>query len=104
MVKRIRCPCCGMLVWPSQIKKSYTIDVKDMVSLGRGRGFKFNDSEDLGLVALVKAKIKALYNRFFEVEDVTIKTVPSIRSSPGFVFVPAPIMVKPRVLIMPVVR
>lgn len=69
-----------MLVWPSQIEKSHLIDidVKNMSSLGRGKGFKFVDSEDLGLVWLVKNKIRLLYQRYFE-----SATVPPIKFYPG---------------------
>ena len=80
MRKRVRCPCCAMLVWPSQIKKSHLIDidVKNMSSLGRGKGFKFVDSEDSGLVELVKNKIKLLYERFFETTVLRVPTVPGV--------------------------
>jgi len=77
MQKRAKCPLCGMVVWRSQIEKSYNIDILEMNRVvrvkGRG-GFKYTRSEDAGLVALVKAKIKVLYERFIEplVPSVTL--------------------------------
>jgi len=79
MQKRARCPLCGMVVWRSQIEKYHNIDILEMnrVVRAKGRGgFKYTNSEDQGLVALVRAKIKALYERFFEPE-------PSITLVPG---------------------
>lgn len=63
-----------MLVWPSQVEKFHSIDVKSMKSLGKGNGFRYTDSEDQGLVDLVKAKIKSLYERF------------SLNNKPSFIY------------------
>ena len=84
-----------MLVWPSQIEKSHLIDidVKNMSSLGRGKGFKFVDSEDSGLVDLVKNKIKLLYQRYFE----TAVLRPGIRAR-------ASILLGPEVVVFPGVK
>ena len=65
-----------MLVWGSQVEGYHYIDVKSMEPQGRARGFKYTKSEDQGLVDLVRSKIKALYERFFEPE-------PSITLVPG---------------------
>lgn len=99
MQKRVQCPLCGMLVWGSQVEKYHEIDVKSMKSQGRGRGFKYTRSEDVGLVALVRAKIKALYDRYFP----SIKIEPRVHTVPG-ILARAPIPLKPRVLIVPGVR
>ncbi len=72
---RVRCPLCGMLVWPSQVQGQHSIDTMIMTSLGRGRGFKFMDYLDTDLISLVKAKIKSLYERFFESPSIQL-TVP----------------------------
>ncbi|GAH93656.1 unnamed protein product [marine sediment metagenome] len=89
-----------MLVWPSQINKSHSIDVKDMKrvvrEVGRG-GFKYTDSEDAGLVALVRAKIKALYEKYF------VKVVPSVTLQPG-IRARASIHLEPGVVVFPGVR
>ncbi|MBA7660768.1 hypothetical protein ES703_68774 [subsurface metagenome] len=105
MGKRVRCVCCGMLVWPSQIRRSYNIDVKNMTSLGKGKGFKFTDSEDGGLVALVRAKIKSLYERFFG----PVSLAPGIRSRGGVrarggARAPGGVLLRPGILTAPVVR
>lgn len=86
-----------MLVWPSQINKSHSINVKDMSSRGYGKGFKFVDSEDIGLVELVKAKIKTLYEKYF------VKVVPLITLQPG-IRARASILLEPGVVVFPGVR
>jgi len=68
-----------MLIWESQVHKFYNLDVYEMERYVRAEGsggFRYTESEDQGLVALVCAKIKALYERFFEPE-------PSITLVPG---------------------
>lgn len=73
-----------MLVWGSQVEKYHYIDVKSMEPRGRARGFRYTESEDQGLVALVKAKIKSLYERFFEPEpSVTLVPGVSLSRSPA---------------------
>lgn len=82
-----------MLVWPTQINKSHSINVKDMTrvvrEVGRG-GFRYTESEDIGLVSLVKAKIKTLYERYFEstVLKPTLRARASILLGPGVVVFP----------------
>ncbi|GAH92379.1 unnamed protein product, partial [marine sediment metagenome] len=50
-----------MVVWRSQVEKPHNIDIFEVNRVVRAKGsggFKFNKSEDVGLVALVRAKIK----------------------------------------------
>ena len=88
--RRVRCPCCGMLVWASQINKSHDIDVLDMSRIKARGGFKYVPSSDQGLVELVKNKIKALYERYFEstVLRPVIRARASILLEPGVVVFP----------------
>jgi len=65
-----------MVVWESQVRRFYELETFNMVRTDKQRGFKFTNSKDQGLVDLVRAKIKALYERFFEPE-------PSITLVPG---------------------
>jgi len=74
MVQRVRCPVCGLKAWPSQIQKSYDIRAFDAISLGKAHGFRYELSEDISLVELVKLKIKNLYEKFFH----GVSTLPSI--------------------------
>jgi len=100
MQKRVRCPVCGMVVWRSQIEKSHSIDILEMNRVVRPKGsggFKYNRSEDVGLVALVRAKIKALYDKYFE------PVIPSISVTPG-VLLRGSIPLRPSVLVVPGVR
>ena len=81
MQKRVRCALCGMVVWRSQIKRFHDIDVLacDRVSRpGGSGGFRYTESEDIGLVDLVKSKIRLLYQRYFETE-----TIPPLTFYPG---------------------
>ena len=105
MQKRVRCPLCGMLVWSSQINKSHSIDVKHMTRYVRDTGsggFRYTDSEDVGLVALVRAKIKMLYEKYF-MPDITVAFIPSIRSRGG-VRVRGGTLLRPGISTVPVVR
>lgn len=66
--KRVRCPVCGLLAWRSQIEKYHDIDILEQNRVVRPKGsggFKFTKSEDPGLVALVRSKIKNLYEMYF---------------------------------------
>lgn len=86
-----------MLVWPSQVEGQHSIDTMVMTSLGRGRGFKFMDCLDIRLITLIKNKIKALYERFFDPVYPLITIRPGIRTA-------TPVSVVPSILIMPVVK
>ena len=100
MQKRVRCPCCGMLAWRSQIEKSHNIDVLQQNQSKRPKGsggFKYTKSEDPGLVALIKAKIKALYEKYFDHVQPAITIQPYFR-------VATPVRAEPGLRIMPVVR
>lgn len=97
MQKRARCPLCGMVVWRSQIEKSHSIDIlaQNRVVRAKGRGgFKFTRSEDVGLVALVRAKIKTLYEKYFEPVFPSIAVTPRVRAR-------ASILTRPSILIVP---
>lgn len=86
MQKRVRCPICGMVVWRSQIEKSHSIDVLEMnrVVRAKGRGgFKYIKSWDAGLVSLVRAKIKALYEKLFPDNTVQLKVPGELNLNPG---------------------
>lgn len=82
-----------MLVWPSQINRSHSIDILEMSRIKARGGFKYVPSEDKGLVDLVKNKIKALYERYFE----TTVLRPAIRAR-------ASILLRPEVVVFPGVR
>lgn len=77
MVQRARCPLCGMMCWPSQIKKSYDFQVYNPVSLGKAHGFRFELTDDVSLLEIIKWKVKNLYEKFFH----DISTLSSIASS-----------------------
>lgn len=103
MQKRARCPCCGMVVWRSQLEKSHDIDIFEVNRVVRAKGsggFKFTASEDVGLVALVRAKIKALYEKYFT--PVSVALVPNVRSRGG-VRVRGGVLLRPGISTVPVV-
>lgn len=89
-----------MVVWRSQIEKSHNIDIlaQNRVVRAKGRGgFKFTRSEDVGLVALVRAKIKTLYDKYFEPVFPSILATPGIRARTS-------ILLEPGVVVFPGVR
>lgn len=106
MQKRVRCPCCGMLAWRSQIEKSHNIDVLQQNQSKRPKGsggFKYTKSESPGLVALVKAKIKSLYEKYFDPVHPSITVLPHFRVATPVLAKPV-FRAKPGLLIMPVVK
>ncbi|MBA7663375.1 hypothetical protein ES703_71415 [subsurface metagenome] len=102
MQKRVRCPLCGMLVWGSQVEKYHNIDIKSMEPQGRARGFKYTKSEDGGLVALVRAKIKVLYEKYFAPASSVVFS-PGIQSRGG-VRVRGGLLLRPSISTATVVR
>lgn len=62
-----------MLVWESQIRRDHDIEVFDMVRKPHSKkGWDYIRIHDIGLIALVKAKIRSLYERFFESPDIQL--------------------------------
>jgi len=89
-----------MVVWRSQVEKSHNIDILEVNRVVRAKGsggFKYTRSEDVGLVALVRAKVKALYDKYFETVFPSIALTPRVRTR-------ASILTKPSLLVMPGVR
>ncbi|GAH91875.1 unnamed protein product [marine sediment metagenome] len=96
-----------MVVWQSQVEKPHDIDIFEVNRVVRAKGsggFKFNKSEDVGLVALVRAKIRSLYERFFG----PVSLVPGILSRGGIrarggARAPGGVLLRPGILTAPVV-